>query len=82
VQPYWRLPSSAETFGHVGVFLLNARRMEATPVDIINPAVDDYLLQGNAVVAMRQMNEIIVGDSRVESVMLPVRDGVTLARKR
>jgi len=28
------------------------------------------------------MNEIIVRDSRVESVMLPVRDGVTLARKR
>jgi caffeoyl-CoA O-methyltransferase len=31
---------------------------------------------------MRQMNEIIVGDDRVESVMLPLRDGVTLARKR
>jgi len=28
------------------------------------------------------MNDIIVGDGRVESVMLPVRDGVTLARKR
>jgi O-methyltransferase len=36
----------------------------------------------DAVVAMRQMNEIIAGDGRVESVMLPVRDGVTLARKR
>lgn len=69
--------------------------MEATPVDIINPAVDDYLLTHctpaepvldlafiDAVVAMRQMNEIIVGDGRLESVMLPVRDGVTLARKR
>jgi caffeoyl-CoA O-methyltransferase len=33
-------------------------------------------------VVMRQMNEIIVGDERVESVMLPLRDGVTLARKR
>jgi caffeoyl-CoA O-methyltransferase len=31
---------------------------------------------------MRQLNEIIVGDDRVESVMLPLRDGVTLARKR
>ena len=26
--------------------------------------------------------ETIVGDARVESVMLPVRDGVTLARRR
>jgi caffeoyl-CoA O-methyltransferase len=31
---------------------------------------------------MRQMNDLVVGDDRVESVMLPVRDGVTLARKR
>jgi O-methyltransferase len=42
----------------------------------------DRAFQGEAVVAMRQMNEIIAGDGRVESVMLPVRDGVTLARKR
>jgi len=33
-------------------------------------------------VVMRRMNEIIVGDERVESVMLPLRDGVTIARKR
>jgi caffeoyl-CoA O-methyltransferase len=33
-------------------------------------------------VAMRRMNEIVVEDKRVESVMLPLRDGVTLARKR
>lgn len=33
-------------------------------------------------VAMRRLNYLIVGDERVESVMLPVRDGVTLARKR
>ncbi|MFD8543221.1 DUF2218 domain-containing protein [Streptomyces sp. NPDC059649] len=32
--------------------------------------------------AMRRLNEVIVGDERVESVMLPVRDGLTLARKR
>jgi caffeoyl-CoA O-methyltransferase len=32
--------------------------------------------------AVRRTNEIIVGDDRVESVMLPVRDGVTLVRKR
>ena len=42
----------------------------------------DRAFQGDAVVAMRQMNQIIVGDGRVESVMLPIRDGVTLARKR
>lgn len=32
--------------------------------------------------AMRQTNEIVASDDRVESVMLPVRDGVTIARKR
>ena len=32
--------------------------------------------------AMRHLNDLIVGDDRVESAMLPVRDGVTLARKR
>jgi caffeoyl-CoA O-methyltransferase len=39
-------------------------------------------LQAGPRVVMRQMNEIIVGDDRVESVMLPLRDGVTIARKR
>jgi caffeoyl-CoA O-methyltransferase len=33
-------------------------------------------------IAMRRMNDIVVRDERVDSVMLPVRDGVTLARKR
>ncbi|MFB9908741.1 O-methyltransferase [Allokutzneria oryzae] len=32
-------------------------------------------------IAMRRMNRIVVEDDRVDSVMLPVRDGVTLARK-
>ena len=32
--------------------------------------------------AMRQTNAAVVSDDRVESVMLPVRDGVTLARRR
>jgi predicted O-methyltransferase YrrM len=32
--------------------------------------------------AMRRLNDLIVNDDRVDSVMLPVRDGVTLARKR
>lgn len=35
-----------------------------------------------AAVAMRRLNETVVHDERVESVMLPVRDGVTLVRKR
>ena len=38
--------------------------------------------QNSGVAAMRQLNDLIVGDSRVESVMLPVRDGVTLVRRR
>jgi caffeoyl-CoA O-methyltransferase len=32
-------------------------------------------------VAIREINELVVADDRVESVMLPVRDGVTLVRK-
>ncbi|MFC4531638.1 DUF2218 domain-containing protein [Sphaerisporangium dianthi] len=32
--------------------------------------------------AMRALNDAIVADERVESVMLPVRDGVTVARRR
>ena len=32
--------------------------------------------------ALRQVNDTIVADERVQSVMLPLRDGVTLARKR
>lgn len=42
----------------------------------------DTSFDGPDDVAMRAMNEIVVNDPRVESVMLPVRDGVTLARKR
>ncbi|WP_250007990.1 O-methyltransferase [Actinoplanes sp. M2I2] len=33
-------------------------------------------------VVVRDLNDRIVADERVESVMLPVRDGVTLVRKR
>jgi caffeoyl-CoA O-methyltransferase len=32
--------------------------------------------------AVSQLNDTVVADPRVESVMLPVRDGVTLARRR
>jgi caffeoyl-CoA O-methyltransferase len=44
--------------------------------------VADPAVQNNGAVAMRHLNDLIVGDDRVESVMLPVRDGVTLTRKR
>jgi caffeoyl-CoA O-methyltransferase len=45
--------------------------------DVADPAVQD-----GGTVAMRRLNDFIAGDGRVESVMLPVRDGVTLARRR
>ncbi|HEY1573963.1 MAG TPA: class I SAM-dependent methyltransferase [Pseudonocardiaceae bacterium] len=44
---------------------------------VVDPACQD-----DADVAMRQVNDAIVADDRVESVMLPVRDGVTLVRRR
>jgi caffeoyl-CoA O-methyltransferase len=43
--------------------------------DVLDPAARGSTL------AVRQVNETIVADPRVESVMLPLRDGVTLARK-
>jgi caffeoyl-CoA O-methyltransferase len=53
--------------------------------------IDNVLMGGEVVdpsmnrggtVAVREMNEIVLADERVDSVMLPVRDGVTLVRKR
>ncbi|MBG0814675.1 O-methyltransferase [Planomonospora sp. ID82291] len=44
---------------------------------VLDPGCQD---EGDA--AMRRMNATVVADGRVDSVMLPVRDGVTLARKR
>ena len=35
-----------------------------------------------SVAAIQRLNDLVVADPRVESVMLPVRDGVTLIRKR
>jgi caffeoyl-CoA O-methyltransferase len=37
---------------------------------------------GESVTAIRQLNEIVLADARVESVMLAVADGLTLARRR
>ena len=42
----------------------------------------DDSFQDEADIVMRRVNDIVVNDKRVDSVMLPVRDGVTLARKR
>lgn len=42
----------------------------------------DPACQEKEYVTMRGLNDLIAADPRVESVMLPVRDGVTLARKR
>jgi caffeoyl-CoA O-methyltransferase len=36
---------------------------------------------GESVTAIRQLNEMVLGDPRVESVMLAVADGLTLARR-
>ena len=51
--------------------------------------LDNVLRNGNVLggtheadIAIREINDIVVADDRVESVMLPVRDGVTLIRKR
>ena len=38
--------------------------------------------QGERVVAMRAVNDRVAADDRVDVVMLPVRDGVTVARRR
>jgi caffeoyl-CoA O-methyltransferase len=45
-------------------------------------AVVDPAEQGDSVRAIREINDAIVADERVESVMLSVRDGVTVVRKR
>jgi len=44
---------------------------------VIDPAA-----QSEADVIIRRLNDAITADDRVDSVMLPVRDGVTLARRR
>ncbi|GAA1897061.1 O-methyltransferase [Asanoa iriomotensis] len=44
---------------------------------VVDPSFD-----GEADVAIRELNDRVVADPRVSVVMLPVRDGVTLIRKR
>jgi caffeoyl-CoA O-methyltransferase len=44
--------------------------------------VVDQAEQGESVVAIRQINDTIASDERVDSALLSVRDGVTVVRKR
>lgn len=44
--------------------------------------VIDESFDSEADIAIRRINDIVVADDRVDSVMLPLRDGVTLARKK
>jgi caffeoyl-CoA O-methyltransferase len=45
-------------------------------------AVLDSTGGNEAVVATREFNDFVAGDSRVDGVLLPIRDGVMLVRKR
>lgn len=45
-------------------------------------AVVDDEVQDESTVAIRQFNNAVAADERVDSVMLPVADGLTLLRKR
>jgi len=38
--------------------------------------------QDASVVAIRELNDFILNDSRVDALLLPFGDGVTLVRKR
>jgi caffeoyl-CoA O-methyltransferase len=42
----------------------------------------DAATQHASVQAVRETNDVVASDDRVEAVMLPMRDGVTIARKR
>jgi caffeoyl-CoA O-methyltransferase len=57
-----------------GVILVDNVLWEGAVVD---PAVDD-----ENTVAIRTFNDLVAADSRVECVMLPIADGLTLLRKR
>ena len=44
---------------------------------VLDPATQQASVQ-----AVRETNDMVAGDDRVDAVMLPMRDGVTIARKR
>ena len=48
--------------------------------DVVRDEPQDF--SADSVAAIREINETIAADDRVDSVMLAVADGVTLARKR
>ncbi len=45
-------------------------------------AVADPRNQGEDTLAIRALNDFVVSDARVDAVMLPVADGITLVRRR
>ena len=45
-------------------------------------AVADPSVNDASTVALRELNDYIANDPRVECVMVPIRDGVTIARRR
>jgi predicted O-methyltransferase YrrM len=47
-----------------------------------NGSVVDATNRSDDTVALRALNDFLVRDERVDVVMLPVADGLTLARKR
>ena len=49
---------------------------------LLGGRVFDDSEQGERVAAMRAVNDRVAADDRVDVVMLPVRDGVTVARRR
>jgi caffeoyl-CoA O-methyltransferase len=49
---------------------------------LLGGRVFDDAEQGERVTAMRAVNDRVAGDDRVDVVMLPLRDGVTVARRR
>jgi len=49
---------------------------------LLGGRVLDESEQGERVTIMRSLNDRVAADDRVDAVMLPVRDGVTVARRR
>jgi caffeoyl-CoA O-methyltransferase len=49
---------------------------------LLGGRVFDEAEQGERVTAMRAVNDRVAADDRVDAVMLPLRDGVTVARRR
>ncbi len=48
----------------------------------LSGSVIDHTQQGDGVVAIREMNRQLLDDQRVDLSVVPIGDGMTLARKR